>query len=188
MNLICVDDNAMHLSLVQQQFKSVAKKMGVEINILGTAANGLEGFKLYESLIKAGKQVDLCTFDIRMPVMDGLSAVYKIKKMKPSQKIVMASSEDEKTVTKKISPASKLPLPDKMNLLKKVEDRIISGIQEPNKINFILDACEELILDPIEIAKKYGVSGYLQKPYKIESTEKMLEAILKGSTAFIKAA
>jgi len=70
----------MHLSLVQQQLKSVGKKMGVEIVVLGTATNGLEGVKLYETLTKSGKQIDLCTFDIRMPVMDGLSAVFKIRK------------------------------------------------------------------------------------------------------------
>ncbi|MGZ3742629.1 MAG: response regulator [Pseudobdellovibrionaceae bacterium] len=185
MKVICTDDNPMHLSYIQQQLKAAAQQMGHAIEILGTATNGLEGFKLYESLVKTGKTPDFCTFDIRMPELDGLSALLKIQKSYPSQKIIMVSSEDEVTMSRKNGKAADLPQAEKMTLLKKVEDRILKNEQQPGKINKILDACEELLLDPVEIAMHYGAKGYLQKPYQLEATVKVLKAILGGSTSVI---
>lgn len=188
MNIISVDDNSMHLSLVQTQLKAMFKKYGIEVNVLGTANNGLDGFNLYSSLVKSGKKIDICTFDIRMPKMDGLSAMFKIKKMNPSQMVIMASSEDDKTVSKNPGPASKLPMNEKMALLKKVEERVLSGKVEPNKISFILHACEELLLDPIEIAKQYGANGYMHKPYKVEDTEKLVKHLIEKKSGFLRVA
>lgn len=177
---MCVDDNPMHLSYIQQQLKAAAKQMNQDIEILGTANNGLEGYKLYESLVKAGKKPDFCTFDIRMPEVDGLSALLKLYKSYPSQKVIMVSSEDEDTMTLRQGKAAHLPQNEKMALLKKVEDRILSNQQQPGKINRILDACEELLLDPIEIAMHYGARGYLQKPYQLEATVKVVTEVLAG--------
>lgn len=187
MKVMCVDDNVMHLSLIQQQLKAAGKKIGKEIEIIGTANNGSDGFKLYQELLKKSSKPDFCTFDIRMPILDGLSTLMKMKHFYPMQKIIMVSSEDESTVSRKVGKASGIPQAEKMQLLKKVEARILADTIESGKISKILDACEELLLDPIDIAEHYKANGYLQKPYSLEATEKVLNGIVSGVANFIRA-
>ena len=61
-----------------------------EVEILATAKNGLEAVQMATDL-----SPDIILMDIRMPVMDGLTALTKIKKTKPNIKIIMLTTFDD---------------------------------------------------------------------------------------------
>lgn len=174
--VVCVDDIPIHLSLVQSNLK-LLKNKGLEVDIIGTAANGQEGYALYQKLVAVNNRPDLITLDIRMPVLDGLSMLVKIKAMAPLQKIIMVSSEDENTVSR--TPlTNKMSNADKMALIQKVVPRVNANLKEPGKINFILQACDELPINPIEVAKNLHAQGYLHKPYDLEKVFTVISAVI----------
>ena len=179
MKVICCDDNSLHLSLIQSALRNSGLKTKPEI--WKTGSSGQQAIDLYLEAKKNGVQIDLVTLDIRMPVLDGLSALVKIKSINPLQRVVMASSEDEGTVEGKSREGrDALPEREKFMLLDKVKTRVISGDFTPGKISRILDACEELFLDPIEIAKHFKANGYLHKPYKVENVKAVIEHVMSG--------
>lgn len=61
-----------------------------EVKILGTAKNGVEAVQMAKDL-----SPDIVLMDIRMPVMDGLTALTKIKKTNPNIKIIMLTTFDD---------------------------------------------------------------------------------------------
>ncbi|MCY1150999.1 MAG: response regulator transcription factor [Sphaerochaetaceae bacterium] len=61
-----------------------------EVEILATAKNGEEAVKLAKEL-----SPDIILMDIRMPVMDGLAALNKIKEINPTIKIIMLTTFDD---------------------------------------------------------------------------------------------
>lgn len=62
-----------------------------DLTVVGTAANGSLGLKKVEELAP-----DVVTLDIEMPVMDGLSTLREIKKLRPQTKVVMFSTLTER--------------------------------------------------------------------------------------------
>jgi DNA-binding NarL/FixJ family response regulator len=174
--LFCTDDVPLHLTMVQSTLKMLAAK-GLQTEIIGTATNGQEAINKYQTLFNTKNLPDVMTLDIRMPTLDGLSALVKIKHLNPNQKIVMVSSEDESTVSKtkivhQISDA------EKFDLIQKVATRVKGGSSEPGKINQILQACDELHINPIQVAKQLGANGYIHKPYDADKTLLVINAVL----------
>jgi CheY-like chemotaxis protein len=174
--IMCVDDVAMHLNLIQSSLRMLKNK-GLEVEIVGTAINGLEAYALFQKLVTVNNRPDIVTLDIRMPVLDGLSTLVKIKAMYSAQKVIMVSSEDENTVSR--TPlTSKLSDADKMALVQKVVPRVKANMQEPGKINNILQACDELHINPIEVAKNLQSQGYLHKPYDPDKVFAVVNAVV----------
>jgi CheY-like chemotaxis protein len=176
LKVICIDDVPMHLSLIQSSLR-LLKNKGIDVEVIGTAVNGQDGFTLYQKLVGANNRPDFITMDIRMPVLDGLSALVKIKGMNPSQKVIMVSSEDENTVARTPLTA-KMSDAEKMALIQKVVPRVKGGLQEPGKINSILQACDELHINPIAVAKSLQAQGYLHKPYDPEKVSVVIAAVM----------
>lgn len=65
---------------------------GSEIQIIGEAASGKDAIKLAEQL-----QPEIVLLDIRMPDMDGLQALEKVRAKAPNAKVVMLSTYDNPT-------------------------------------------------------------------------------------------
>lgn len=182
MNIFCTDDNSLHLTLIQQALRGAASSLNLDLKIIGTASTGQEAFDKVKQLLNSGNTIDLVTLDIRMPELDGLSALIKLKNSFPSLKICMASSEDDKTVARGHTTPMEMSLADKLKLIEKVAQRIISGAIEQGKINKVLDGCDQIALDPQEVAKKYGALAFLHKPYKIEDVQQMLKLLTSGGS------
>ncbi|MFH0734131.1 MAG: chemotaxis response regulator protein-glutamate methylesterase [bacterium] len=82
---IIVDDSAfMRKSL------SIMIGSDIDIEIVGTAKNGLEGYNLVKAL-----RPDIVTLDIEMPVMDGLTSLKKIMADCPTSVIMVSSLTTE---------------------------------------------------------------------------------------------
>lgn len=184
MKVLCIDDADIHLTSIKSMLKLV-KPQGKDVSEILEAKNGKLGVETFRSL--GASKPDLVTLDIRMPELDGLSALVILRSLAPSLPIVMVSSEDEKTISRKKGGAAGIPLNEKFALLDKVAARVKSGQKEEGKINFILDACEELGLDPIAVAEHFGASGYLKKPYTKDQTQDVLSKVLAKTGKFIQA-
>ncbi len=90
--VLVVDDEQLTRKLIIQVLRSV----GYEI--VGEAENGLHGVELFKTY-----KPDIVTLDVRMPTMDGISALKKIKAVNKDAVVVMLTAEnDSETVTELI--------------------------------------------------------------------------------------
>jgi two-component system chemotaxis response regulator CheY len=79
--VLIVDDAA----FMRKMLSDTLAKAGHEV--VGQAANGLEGVEQFQSL-----RPDLTTLDITMPELDGLSALRQILSFDPSACVIMCSA------------------------------------------------------------------------------------------------
>lgn len=86
--ILVVDDELSLERLIKQRFRKQIKAKELEFIFV---SNGLEAL----SLLEASPDVDLILTDIRMPEMDGLTLLDKIKKVDPTLKAVVVSAYDE---------------------------------------------------------------------------------------------
>lgn len=86
--ILVVDDELSLERLIKQRFRKQIKAKELEFIFV---SNGLEAL----SLLEASSDVDLILTDIRMPEMDGLTLLDKIKKVDPTLKAVVVSAYDE---------------------------------------------------------------------------------------------
>lgn len=185
--IILADDVELHKSILKTFLTSVEEKLNLKFEILGEAEDGLKLLELYQ---KVGiLEVDLVFSDIRMPNLDGLSALVKIKHLNPQQKMIMVSSESLNTMDlanaeQGESARKALEMNQKMELLDKVAIRLRNNTVEPGKVNSILSGCEKLDLDPIWVAQNYRANGYLKKPYSSNKAKEVIQHVLSGSPVF----
>jgi CheY-like chemotaxis protein len=78
-NILLVDDNKDGL-LVR---RSLLEEMGYSVQI---AANGEEGLKLFE-----GRSFDVVVTDFRMPRMDGVELIRRMRKVNPNVRVILLS-------------------------------------------------------------------------------------------------
>ena len=69
---------------------NMAKSLRRRVEKIYTASNGEEGYKVFKEV-----EPDLVITDIRMPVMNGLEMINKIRKLKSSTKIIMLSAHSD---------------------------------------------------------------------------------------------
>lgn len=87
MRVLVADDSF----VMRNNLKKIFEKNGFKI--VGEASNGREVCLAYDRLLP-----DLVTMDINMPVMDGISALKKIRKKHPQARIIMISAEGQKSM------------------------------------------------------------------------------------------
>lgn len=83
--VLVVDDS----SLIRKVLINLLNENGYQV--VGEATNGLEGVELYKEL-----EPDIVTLDITMPVMDGVTALRKIKEYNPEAMVAMISAAGQK--------------------------------------------------------------------------------------------
>src|SRR5215207_9999574 len=80
--VLLVDDHA-----VVRQGLRMFLGLDPDLQIIGEATNGLEAIELSRQL-----QPDIILMDLLMPIMDGLTAIQKIKKAQPEVEIIALTS------------------------------------------------------------------------------------------------
>lgn len=86
LKILLADDQ----SLFAQSLQTFLKNYADDMDVLGIASNGREACEFVEK-----NQPDIILMDLRMPVMDGVTAVKRIKAEFPAVKIIMLSTYDE---------------------------------------------------------------------------------------------
>jgi len=84
MHILAVDDSPIIRKLIE-------KALEPEGFMISEAKNGKEAVELYPKL-----KPDLITMDVTMPVMDGITAAKRIRRINPNQKIIMLSAMGDK--------------------------------------------------------------------------------------------
>lgn len=75
-------------------------------------------------------------------------------------------------------------LAKKMLMLEKLAVRIRAKQTEAAKINSILEGCEKLVLDPIEMSKKIGAQGFVKNPVSAGKLRKLMQG-LQAPSGFV---
>ena len=83
--IMIVEDSNLMIAVIS----NFIKKEGMEVEIL-TAGNGEEAIQKYNE-----NKPDLVFMDIKMPGMDGITALGEIRKADPNAKVVMCTSLKE---------------------------------------------------------------------------------------------
>jgi len=91
MKLLIVDDSLMMRKVVE---RSLAEK---NFTIVGSAANGDEALKIFKETLP-----DLVTLDISMPIMDGITCLAEMLKIKKDAKILMVTSQADSHTTQDV--------------------------------------------------------------------------------------
>ncbi|MDD1793278.1 response regulator [Enterovibrio makurazakiensis] len=159
MKIIFADDMADMRESIVKSLEAVEDQFG-PFEILGQAKDGQELIALVERY----PDVDLVLTDLRMPTMDGLSALVYLKANVKVKKIFVISSESIISISQAEKRKIEADIEEKMGLLDKIAHRVIDNEVVEGKINSILTGCEKLRLDPIKVAEYYGASGYMRKP------------------------
>lgn len=86
MNILIVDDEPM----IREWFQMTVERLGQEYAIAGEASDGEEALRFCEK-----HAVDLVVTDVKMPGMNGLELLKRLKEMKPGLRVVIFSSYSE---------------------------------------------------------------------------------------------
>lgn len=176
MYIYCVDDNLIQLKKAKTLAETACEKKNVSKYKIVECKDGAE-------LLRCAKlnTPSMVLLDIHMPILDGLSTLVRLRNSDDKMVIIMVSSENADNV-KRFSARERSDIDNekKHELLEKVVERVRTGKDEKGKINSVLEACGNLGLDPVDIAKKLGANGYIQKPY---DSEEASNTLLKHMTA-----
>lgn len=80
--VLLVDDSAVYRGLVRRELEKCA-----DIEIVGSCGDGAAAIRMLKTV-----DADVVVLDIEMPIMDGLTALPKLIEIKPSIKVIMAST------------------------------------------------------------------------------------------------
>lgn len=179
MNIFCVDDSHLHVKKMKEVVENACRSREISSYRLiecSDAAQLMEKTRHYPPF--------LVTMDINMPNMDGLTALIKLRHLYPKCIIVMVSSES-KTIVKRLCTVDTKKHYDadeekKQEMLNRVIKRVKTGINEPGKINSVLEACACLGLDPVAIAASNGASAFISKPFDIDKASEKISHLLRA--------
>lgn len=177
MYIYCVDDNPLGLTRAKELVQLACKEKKLKNFEIVECRDGAE---LIQNV--RDNEPSMILLDINMPVMDGLTALVKLRNRKIKAKIIMISSENFSVVGRfKTGQRSEIDDEKKKELLQKVVDRIRSDNEEGGKINSVLEACGNLGLDPVQVARDLGADEFIQKPYAPKESYTVLVKLMTAS-------
>ncbi len=180
-NMIIVDDEEWICKLI----RNLIPKDELGINILGDAANGIDGLDLCRKY-----KPDIVITDIRMPGIDGLELMENLKRDLPKTKVIIVSGYDDFSYAQKavklgafdyiLKPIEEEDLIKILHNFKSQFDRQTQNKKKVQKLKnelakmqkSIVDSCEnappaELAGDRAEVNK---VLAYIEENYQKEFT------------------
>jgi len=135
--------------------------------VCGTAEDGLDGL----NRIKEQKP-DIIFTDIKMPEMDGLSMIRKIKKFLPNCKIIILSGHSDFDYEREaisLGAFDFLLKPSNVNVIQETLERAVLELRLAE--NAILNIHREELLDGIKLGNEQMVEKSLSKIAKIVSSD-----------------
>ena len=89
--VVLVDDQ----TLLRQSFQRLLELEGGDIEVAGTAGDGVEALALVERLARAGREPHVVLMDVRMPRMDGVQATKLLHARLPNVRVMMLTTFDD---------------------------------------------------------------------------------------------
>ena len=89
--VILVDDQ----TLLRESFQRLLELEGGDIEVVGTAGDGIEALALVERLAAAGREPHVALMDVRMPHMDGVEATRQLSARFPGVRVLILTTFDE---------------------------------------------------------------------------------------------
>ena len=143
--ILIVDDSA----LIRKQLGALFDEAGYDI---GFAKNGLEAIEFVKEV-----DFDCITMDINMPVMDGLSAVREIMRIKPTPIIMISSlTQDEADVT-----------------FEALDLGAVDYVAKPGTLSLDIEKSKEEILKKVEMAMKIPKNRLLIRKHALKKKKSM---------------
>lgn len=149
--IIIADDQA----LIRDGLKTVLN-LEEDLEVLATAKNGKEAFELTQTLVP-----DILLLDVRMPVMDGVECVRKLKSIHSTAKVIMLTTfNDDEYILNAIAAGAK------GYLLKDMEIAVL--------IDEIHNAAADKLVMPSSVVTKLaeGLSKVVDEKNKCRAIEK----------------
>jgi len=110
-SIVVVDDERELRSL----FSMVVRNLGYRLELAAS-----DGDEVVEAVLKDKVHPDLILMDYRMPVMNGLEAAEKIRRMKPWIKIIMITADDSVKLNADTSGLLFIEKPFSISILRKM--------------------------------------------------------------------
>lgn len=154
---------------IQRNVIQKIERVSSSFKVVGKAANGEEAFILVDSL-----KPDLLITDIRMPKVDGLELIEKVKKDNPELHVIILSGYDEFQYAQR---AIKLGVTD--YLLKPVEESELEEIL--NEVKGQLDNNKKIFEKKILTSSIHGQTDNSELPYMFEHAAFYLFLICIGN-------
>jgi len=168
--VLIVDDSIFMRNMISDMMKTEH-----DIKIVGKAKNGEEAVRMNSEL-----SPDVITLDVEMPVMDGITALKKIMKEKPT-KIIMVSSLTYEGTAETLESLSNgaydfiaKPSGRVSFDIKKIKESLIKKIKDSQYVN--LKALRE-DRKPLNKVEKPKLSKFIRKQRNYSRTEKKVIAI-----------
>jgi DNA-binding NarL/FixJ family response regulator len=89
--VLLVDDQ----TLLRQSFQRLLELEGMGVEVVGTAADGLEALEQIERLARFGRPPQVVLMDVRMPRLDGVQATARIHERWPDVRVMMLTTFDD---------------------------------------------------------------------------------------------
>lgn len=89
--VLLVDDQ----TLLRDSFRRLLELEGEGIEVVGTAADGIEALAAIERLARAGRTPHVVLMDVRMPRLDGVGATKQIAARWPDVRVMMLTTFDD---------------------------------------------------------------------------------------------
>lgn len=123
--VLIVDDEELTRKLVSQVLRSVG------YDVVAEAKNGVEALEMFKMY-----KPEIVTMDVRMPQMDGISALKQLKLIDPGASVVMLTNENDKETVTEIIKAGALnyivkPI-KRQTILQKLREARISIYENQN--------------------------------------------------------
>lgn len=134
--VLVIDDSAFMRKIIPQILQSEK-----EINVIGTARDGIDGLEKIREL-----QPDVITLDVEMPRMDGLSMLKKLMKDSPLPVVMLSSMTQVGSVT----------------TIEALEAGAIDFVPKPSgAISLDVDKVKNELIEKVKVASRVKLNGLL---------------------------
>ena len=139
-NIVLADDHVM----VRSGIKAALERKRKDIQVVAEVSNGKELLELPESL-----KVDIFLVDISMPLLNGIEATKKLKRIRKNAKVIILSMYDDRISVERAIRAGANGFIIKVSTI----DEVLNAIEDVSKGKFFL--CSSI--------SNYVFEGFLSK-------------------------
>lgn len=187
MNVLIAEDQMIFTELIKATLNEINNDRDDKIEILGIAKDGIEFGQILLNIKNNKIPVHLALIDLRMPNMDGLTMLAKLKLVSDGIKVIIVSSENVEDFQKlALIPGSERTDDDLVKTFEKLSGHVekILLARNINEEDLILNFCTKNIINPFWAGEALGADAYVKKPYTKEALQAAINFVLGNPESF----